>query len=112
MRPEWCALALRSRFRPEAAAGVNEVYQLVIDQMPFVARVTSGELEMGSGRAGAPQVSLECDTVTAAELASGRVDAESAERRGDLRIAGGSFAAARFARLFGLDGSQRTAGGR
>ncbi|HET9986414.1 MAG TPA: helix-turn-helix domain-containing protein [Longimicrobiales bacterium] len=105
VRPDWAILLLRARFQPERAEGVSEVYQVEAGDSAYHLYVREGRLEVAPGKAPVAAVVLATDPGTLAELAAGRRGLEAAASAGALEVRGSPFAAARFARVFGLEGA-------
>ncbi len=94
-RPEWSVLALRARFQPEAARGVNEAYQFRVNDVDFYALVQDGRHETALGAAENPAVTITADATTFLAVASGGLLIEQAIESGGYRIAGDTEALAR-----------------
>jgi DNA-binding HxlR family transcriptional regulator len=103
VRPDWAILMLRARFDPARAEGVAEVYQVEAGGNAYQLQVREGRLEVAAGKAPVAAVILATDPKTLAELAAGRRGLEAAAGAGTLEVRGSPFAAARFARVFGLE---------
>lgn len=102
-RADWAILMLRARFRAERAEGVAEVYQVEAGVSAYHLRVHDGRVEVGTGPAAVAAAILRTEPATLAALAAGLEDLEAAASAGALEVRGSPFAAARFARLFGLE---------
>jgi DNA-binding HxlR family transcriptional regulator len=79
----WLILALRARFEPSAAAGVDESYEFRIDGddvVHFVVADGGGEARMGP--AADPAVVIAADADTLAALTGGAIAGPEALRRG------------------------------
>ena len=99
-RPLWSPLALAARFRPEAAAGLDEEYEFRVGGEVFHARVRDGELDAGPGPARLPVLVLEADNEAFQALASGEVAAADAPDHPSIRVEGPRDAWLRCADLF------------
>jgi DNA-binding HxlR family transcriptional regulator len=100
-------VALETTFDPEAAGGVEAVYQLTLGDQVFTLEVAAGRLEVGRGRAPAgvtPVASIATDTATLAAVVWHGHPLERAVSEGALRVDGGPEAAAMVAaaRFIGL----------
>jgi DNA-binding HxlR family transcriptional regulator len=103
--PRWTILALRARFRREAAAGVAESYQLEIGDQVFHAEVDDGTVRTGEGPAANPAVILRADDETLSAIAAGRIEIPEAISNGRLELEGEDGAIRRFFRIFSRGGS-------
>ncbi len=97
--------ALTTRFRPEAARGMNAVYQLTLtgDEGGIWHMVVADETcRVCPGAAANPntEITVSCDDWEA--LLAGELDAMSAVLRGQVKIAGDVGLATRLASLFGM----------
>ena len=95
-------LSLRTMFDGRAAEGLRAVYELRFGEDRFRALVDGGRFEISRGTAGRPDVVVETDSDTFAELVyAGRPLAEALEA-GDLRVEGDGTLLERFLGLFPL----------
>jgi DNA-binding HxlR family transcriptional regulator/putative sterol carrier protein len=99
-RPHWAALAMATFADREAARGIRETYQYVVDGTPFHFTVDDGSVELSYGPAQNPAVTLTMDEDTWADMASGKTTATAAAAAGALTIEGDRRAARRLARIF------------
>jgi DNA-binding HxlR family transcriptional regulator len=82
-RARWLILAMEARFNPEAAAGVNESYQLQIDdEEPVHFMVEDGRGHARAGGALEPVVSVQADAETLLALANGTTTVPDAIAQG------------------------------
>jgi DNA-binding HxlR family transcriptional regulator len=80
-RAHWLILALRARFDPAAAAGIDESYELRIDGDDVVHfDVASGEARMGPATDPAVRIAADADTLAA--LTGGAITGPEAIMRG------------------------------
>jgi putative sterol carrier protein len=84
----------------EAANGVRENYQYLVDDSAFHFTVDNGSIELHDGRAEDPSVAVTTDEETWADIASGEITASSAAAAGALTIAGNQQAAKRMQNIF------------
>lgn len=94
----WIALSLRSRFRPDAAAGVDLTVHVVVDGETLAADVHDGRL----ATRGAPAGDESPDVVVAGDPAALAAAARGEETGDRVRITGRPDARRRFAAVFGL----------
>jgi putative sterol carrier protein len=87
-------------FRPQAAAGVHETYEVRIDDEVFHARVDDGALEVERGEAREPELVLASDRETWLAMGSASLTPAEALATGRLRAEGSPAALAHFARIF------------
>ncbi|HEY1833011.1 MAG TPA: winged helix-turn-helix transcriptional regulator [Solirubrobacteraceae bacterium] len=82
-RARWLILAMEARFNPEAATGVNESYQLQVDdEEPVHFVVDDGQGHARAGEALEPAVSVQADAETLLALANGTTTVPDAIARG------------------------------
>ncbi len=98
--PAGGALAFRAIFRPEAAKGVRETYELRIDEAIFHLRVEDGALEVDYGPAGDPTLVSISDGATFRAIAGGTLSPMEAIAAGRWRIEGDPEVFRRFAEIF------------
>ena len=94
----WIALSLRSRFRPDAAAGVDLSVHFVVDGEALAVDVHDGRL----ATRGAPAGDESPDVVVAGDPAALAAAARGEETGDRVRITGRPDARRRFAAVFGL----------
>lgn len=103
--PEGCGmsfdahlLSLQTLFDPQLAEGFEASLELVLDEQPFRAIVSGGELELERGDVAEPDAVLTTDVGTMLAIAHGRESLESAE----IAIDGDHDVVKRFFGLFPL----------
>ncbi|MGQ0551270.1 MAG: winged helix-turn-helix transcriptional regulator [Armatimonadota bacterium] len=101
-RPEWGVFALRSLFRPEAAAGVHATYELRLPDGTFHLTVDDGVLTIGVDSDSRPDLVLTGDLATVIGALMGKVQTREAVRRGNLKIQGDRKVFDRFLDMFRL----------
>lgn len=107
-RADWALLALRARFRPDAAEGVSDVYQVDAGDDAFHLHVHDRMVEIARGKAPVAAAVIGTDPRTLSEIAMGRLGLEAAASAARLELRGSPFAAARFARVFALEPGGRS----
>lgn len=102
-RPEWAVFAFHSLFRPEAAEGVHDVYELRLREGTFRLAVENGVLEVGGASGSSADVTLTGDMTTVLFTLMGRIPAKEAVREGKLEIRGDEKAVDRLLKVFRLE---------
>jgi DNA-binding HxlR family transcriptional regulator len=95
-------LALRGRFDPDAAGGLEATYEIRLGGDSFRAEVTAGSFEVHHGEASDPTATIETDPETFAGLFTRRLSVDKALKSGDLKLSGKTAAIKRFFELFPL----------
>lgn len=98
--PRWPAVAMAALADREAARGVRETYQFVIEDSLFHFIVDDGSVEVHDGRAEDPHVVVTTDEQTWAAIATGETSASSAAAAGALAITGDRESAKRLDQIF------------
>ncbi len=97
-------VAMRGTFRPEAAAGINETYELRIGDLLFEVRIEQGRLTTSEGRATNPDAVMTLDVATLNALLFGLLTPAAALASGRVQIKGDANA---LERLLGVSGFGR-----
>ncbi len=97
-------VAMRGTFRPEAAAGINETYEVRIADLLFEVRVERGRLTTSEGRATNPDAVMTLDVETLNALLFGLLTPAAALASGRVQINGDAHALERLVGLFGFHG--------
>ncbi len=100
VRAEWILFALRSLFRPAAAAGVHATYELRLTDGVFHLRVDDGVLAVGVGASETPHVVLTGDRGTLMAVLMGKIALQDAVHRGKLATQGDRKLLGRFLEMF------------
>ncbi len=95
-------LGLRACFRPEAAADLDERYQLDIGGQPLTAAVRGQALELHAGSPEAPAARLSADPAALLDIRLGRLEPEAAVATGKLRFEGNPDGIRKLRRMFSL----------
>ncbi len=99
--PDSIVLALRSLFDREAAGGLDATYELRIGDGRFRVEIAKGDLDLGRGAGGDPDVSLTvADAPTLAAILADQLSLDDALGSGAIQIEGSKQTARRFLRLF------------
>jgi DNA-binding HxlR family transcriptional regulator len=106
-RPEWGMFALRCLFRPEAAVGVHDTYELRLPEGTFRLSVDDGVLEIGGESRPKPDLVLIGDMLTIMAALMGRLTPEEAVQSGKVEIEGETRALERLLEMFRLAGETR-----
>jgi putative sterol carrier protein len=99
------ALTLKTFFRPEQAQGINETYELHIDNEVLQVRIKAGEIHVQQGEALEADMILHADMPIYLELLRGQIPPDEAISRGLIRIEGDPAALSRFLNVCGVPGS-------
>ncbi|MFF5721566.1 winged helix-turn-helix transcriptional regulator [Streptomyces buecherae] len=100
--PTSFVLSLRTNFDPQAASGVQAVYELHLGPHSFHARVADGVFEIDRGTTSAPDATIEGPPDALASVVYGGRDMTEATHASDLAIKGDLTAVERFLSLFSL----------
>jgi len=95
-------LSFRTMFDPEHAEGIEASYELRMGENRFRAEVSGGSFQVERGSAERPDVIIESDSDTLAELVYDDRSLSEALRSGELKVEGDETAAERFLTLFPL----------
>lgn len=94
---------IQSQFNPEAAAGLDEVFQFAIeDADTYHLVVKDGSCKLVEGEHSDPSVTLIMDEDTLKEIVSGELNGMQAFMAGRLRTEGDMMLATRLSDLFSL----------
>lgn len=96
------ALLLKTFFRPDRAGGLNETYELRVDNEVLEVRISKGEIEVRQGGSGPADVIFQTDLPTYLGLLQRQIEPDEAICRGLIRIEGDPAALSRFLDLCGL----------
>jgi DNA-binding HxlR family transcriptional regulator/putative sterol carrier protein len=99
-RPRWPAVAMAGLADREAANGVSETYQFLIDGSAFHFTVDDGSIEVHDGRAEDPAVTWTTDEETWADIVTGKVRFSPAVATGALTVTGDPQAVKRLRKIF------------
>ena len=99
------ALTLKTFFRPEQAQGVNETYELHIDNEVLQVQINEGEIHVQQGETRKADVIFHTDMPSYLELLRRQIQPDEAVARGLIRIEGDPGALSRFLNLCGLPSS-------
>jgi DNA-binding HxlR family transcriptional regulator len=96
------ALTLKTFFRPEQAAGLNETYALYIGDEVLQVQIADGEIHVQQGETRKADVVFHTDVPTYLRLLSGQLEPEEAVAAGLIRVEGDPSALGRFLQICGL----------
>jgi DNA-binding HxlR family transcriptional regulator/putative sterol carrier protein len=99
-RARWPAVGMAGLADREAAKGVSETYQFLIDDSAFHFTVDDGSIELHDGRARDPAVVVTTDEETLTDMGSGKIRFSSAVATGALTVAGDPHAEKRMRKIF------------
>ena len=99
-RARWPAVAMAGLADQDAAKGVRETYQYVVDRSAFHFTVDDGSIRLQDGWAQDPAVVLTTDEDTWADIAAGKISFSSATATGALSVAGEPHAVKRLRKIF------------
>jgi DNA-binding HxlR family transcriptional regulator/putative sterol carrier protein len=99
-RARWPAVAMAGLADQDAAKGVRETYQYVVDRSAFHFTVDDGSIRLQDGWAQDPAVVLTTDEDTWADIAAGKISFSSATASGALSVAGEPQAVKRLRKIF------------
>lgn len=106
VRPSWVILGMKSVFRPERAANLDETYEFRISGDVFWISVQNGTTDAGQGHARAPDLIVEADLDTFLEVHAARQSARDVVESGAARLLAGDVEAlARCLYVFGISDS-------
>jgi predicted lipid carrier protein YhbT len=96
------ALTLKTFFRPELAQGIDETYELHIDDEVMQVRISGGEIDVKQGTAVNPDAVFQTDIATYLGLLQRQIQPDEAISQGLMQIEGDPEALNRFLDLCGL----------
>lgn len=96
------ALTLKTFFRPELARGINETYELHIDNEVLQVQINDGEIHVRQGETRKADAIFQTDMPSYLTLLQRQIQPEEAISRGMIRIEGDPGALTRFLNLCGL----------
>jgi alkyl sulfatase BDS1-like metallo-beta-lactamase superfamily hydrolase len=99
MGPDSLVLALKSTFDPASAIGLDAVYELILDDLPYRIEVSNGRFQANRGEADRPDATIRTDPGTMTELVFRGRSLTDALRARDIEIEGNKQAATRLVRL-------------
>lgn len=92
---------MKNRFNPDAAAGLDVVFQYQIDDgQPYYVVINDGSCDITQGEHDDPSVTLSMDSATLQEVMSGETDGMQAFMSGRIRADGDIMLATRLTSLF------------
>lgn len=98
--PRWAAVGMSVLADRDAASGVRETYQFVVDRLAFHFVVDDGAIHLRDGWADDPAVTWTTDEETWSQIAYGKVTPAAAIDAGALTVQGDEQAAKRSSKIF------------
>jgi len=99
MGPDSVVLALKATFDPGPAEGLDAIFQLVLDDLPFRIAVANGRFEARRGEADRPDATIRTDPETMTALVFRGRSLTDGLRSHDIEIEGNKRAATRLLRF-------------
>jgi DNA-binding HxlR family transcriptional regulator/putative sterol carrier protein len=99
-RPRWSAVGMAALADRDAARGVSETYQYLVDDVAFYFTVDDGSIELHDGRAEDAALVLTTDEETWTGLATGKTTISSATATGAMTVSGDPLAIKRLGKIF------------
>jgi DNA-binding HxlR family transcriptional regulator/putative sterol carrier protein len=99
-RPRWSAVGMAGLADREAAMGVSETYEYLVDDSAFHFTVDDGSIQLHDGRAPDPAVVVTTDEETWTDIGSGRISFSSALATRAVTVTGDARAAERMRKIF------------
>jgi DNA-binding HxlR family transcriptional regulator len=96
------ALTLKTFFRPKQAQGIDETYELRIDNEVLQVQIKAGELSVQQGEALHADAVFYTDMPSYLRLLTGQIKADEAISRGLVQVEGDPTALGRFLNLCGV----------
>jgi len=96
------ALTLKTFFRPEQAQGINETYELHVDNEILQVQIEEGELHVKQGEAEKPDAIFHTDMQSYLGLLTGQIKPSDAVSKALIRIEGDTSALGRFLNICGV----------
>lgn len=87
-RPVWALYAMKDRFVPENAVGINKTYEFHIDDDILQARVEDQQIFPTQGAAWKPDVVITMDSATLLDIGTYQLDPLDAHQQGRVRVQG------------------------
>ena len=100
--PDSLVMALRTTFRPEAAAGIHRTFELRFGDIVLHAHVNDGTIAAGTGAAEHPDLIIETGPALKG-LMAGELTPAEALQSGSVRVAGNPELLEAFVNLFRID---------
>lgn len=104
------ALTLKTFFRSAQAQGVNETYELRIDNEVLQVQIREANIHVQQGEALKADMVLSTDMMSYLGLLSGRLQVDEAVEKGQIQIEGDPGALSRFLKMCGLPGGDERDG--
>lgn len=99
-QPQWAMLAMRWTHDPDAACGVDRVYDFAIGDQRFHVTVRDGDVQVHDGPGHRPAVTVRASPATFARIAARPEEIGTALASGRMQIEGAPDEVATLARIF------------
>lgn len=96
------AFAIKAFFRPELARGLNQTYELHLDDEVLQVRITKGKIQVRQGAALKPDAIFHTEMQTFLRLFAGKIKPDEAISRKLIQLEGDLGALSRFQSLYAL----------
>ena len=98
-RADWVAVAIRGRLDPRVTVGVNERYEMRVDDQPFTIIADDGQVVVERGPCDDAVVRISLDIETFLELGLGMLRVRDARASGRAKVQGDGEAVARYSSM-------------
>ena len=103
LAPGWLMLAMKKSFKPEAADGIDEVYEYRVDDDIFQVKVQENQIQIEQGLPWQADVVLTTESDALMHVVAGEMDLETALKRGSMKVEGPMSSFYRTFALYGVD---------
>ena len=103
LAPGWLILAMKKSFKPEAAEGIDEVYEYRVDDDVFQVKVQQNQIQIEQGLPWQPDVVFTTESDALMRVVAGELDLEAALKKGSMKVEGSMTSFYRTFALYGVD---------
>jgi putative sterol carrier protein len=96
------ALTLKTFFRREQSQGINETYELQVDDEILQVQINDGEIDVKQGEAARPDAIFHTDVPSYLRLLTGQIEPGEALSQGLIQVEGDPGALSRFLGICGV----------